>query len=192
MPATSPASKGSPPANAAAPHQYVALPGTIRIDELQFVQRGDESSQVLGPHAARCEAFLEHRDQVVDRGSAVERVEAAGAHVERLGQRPTGEKCSGYTFNLGPTPDQFLPRRMETPSPDILQEVIDKLAAAERPVIVAGRGAMMSGARDELVKLGERVGALLATSLQGKGFFAGEEWNVGIAGAFASPPSPGS
>ena len=42
--------------------------------------------------------------------SAVERVEAAGARVERLDQRPTGEKCSGYTFNLGPTPDQFLPR----------------------------------------------------------------------------------
>jgi len=39
------------------------------------------------------------------------------------------------------------------------------------------------------VKLGERVGALLATSLQGKGFFAGEEWNVGIAGAFASEPT---
>ncbi len=84
---------------------------------------------------------------------------------------------------------QFLPRRMETPSPDILQEVIDKLAAAERPVIVAGRGAMMAGCRDDLVKLGERTGALLATTLQGKGFFAGEEWNVGISGAFASEPT---
>lgn len=84
---------------------------------------------------------------------------------------------------------QFLPRRMETPSPDILQEVIDKLAAAERPVIVAGRGAMMAGARDELVKLGDRVGALMATTLQGKGFFAGHEWNVGISGAFASEPT---
>ena len=33
------------------------------------------------------------------------------------------------------------------------------------------------------------VGALLATSLQGKGYFAGQPWDIGIAGAFASEPS---
>ena len=84
---------------------------------------------------------------------------------------------------------QFLPKRMETPAPDILAEVIEKLIAAERPVIVAGRGAIVSGAKDEIVKLAERTGALLATSLQGKGLFAGHEWNVGISGAFAAEPA---
>lgn len=84
---------------------------------------------------------------------------------------------------------QFLPKRMETPAPDILEEVIEKLAAAERPVIVAGRGAIISGAKDEIIKLAERTGALLATSLQGKGLFAGHEWNVGISGAFAAEPA---
>ncbi len=84
---------------------------------------------------------------------------------------------------------QFLPKRMETPAPDILAEVIDKLATAERPVIVAGRGAIISGAKDEIVKLADRTGALLATSLQGKGLFAGHEWNVGISGAFAAEPA---
>ena len=80
-------------------------------------------------------------------------------------------------------------RCMETPAPDILAEVVEKLAAAERPVIVAGRGAIMAGAKEELIKLGERTGALLATSLQGKSLFAGHEWNVGISGAFASEPT---
>ncbi len=84
---------------------------------------------------------------------------------------------------------EFLPKRMETPAPDILAEVVEKLASAERPVIVAGRGAIMAGAREELIKLGERTGALLATSLQGKSLFAGHEWNVGISGAFASEPT---
>ena len=84
---------------------------------------------------------------------------------------------------------QFLPKRMETPAPDILAEVIEKLIAAERPVIVAGRGAIMAGAKDEIVKLADRTGALLATSLQGKGLFAGHEWNVGISGAFAAEPA---
>jgi thiamine pyrophosphate-dependent acetolactate synthase large subunit-like protein len=83
----------------------------------------------------------------------------------------------------------FLPPRMETPSPDALAPVIEKLIAAERPVIIAGRGARASNARDVIIELADRVGALLATSLQGKGYFAGHPWDIGIAGAFASAPS---
>jgi acetolactate synthase-1/2/3 large subunit len=86
-------------------------------------------------------------------------------------------------------PTQFLPPRVETPSPELLAPVIDKLIAAERPVIVAGRGAIASNAKDEIIELADRVGALLATSLQGKGYFAGQPWDIGIAGAFASAPS---
>jgi acetolactate synthase I/II/III large subunit len=84
---------------------------------------------------------------------------------------------------------QFLPTRIETPNPDQLGPVIEKLVAAERPVIIGGRGAIMAGARDEIVKLADRVGALLATALQGKGLFAGHQWDVGISGAFASAPT---
>ncbi|SPE22207.1 conserved hypothetical protein [Burkholderiales bacterium] len=84
---------------------------------------------------------------------------------------------------------QFLPPRVETPSPDRLAPVIEKLIAAERPVIIAGRGARAADAKNELIRLADRVGALLATSLQGKGYFAGHAWDIGIAGAFASAPS---
>ena len=41
---------------------------------------------------------------------------------------------------------------------------------------------MVAGAGD----LVDRTGALLATSLVGKGLFAGQEWDVGISGVFAS------
>ena len=84
---------------------------------------------------------------------------------------------------------QFLPRRIETPNPDQLAPVIEKLMAAKRPVIIGGRGAIMAGAKDEIVKLADRTGALLATSLQGKGLFAGHPWAVGISGTFASAPT---
>ncbi len=84
---------------------------------------------------------------------------------------------------------RFLPPRVEAPSADLLGPVIEKLIAAERPVIVAGRGARAANAKDEIVRLADRVGALLATSLQGKGYFAGHPWDIGIAGAFASAPS---
>ncbi len=83
----------------------------------------------------------------------------------------------------------FLPPRVEAPSADLLGPVIEKLIAAERPVIIAGRGARAANAKDEIVRLADRVGALLATSLQGKGYFAGHPWDIGIAGAFASAPS---
>ena len=98
------------------------------------------------------------------------------------------EEDFDWDYEYRPSTD-FLPPRMETPSPDLLAPVIEKLIAAERPVIIAGRGARAANAKDEIVKLADRVGALLATSLQGKGYFAGHPWDIGIAGAFASAPS---
>jgi thiamine pyrophosphate-dependent acetolactate synthase large subunit-like protein len=61
----------------------------------------------------------------------------------------------------------------------------DRLAAADRPVFVAGRGARHAGA--ELRSLAEWTGALLATSAVAAGLFAGSPWSLGISGGFASP-----
>ena len=58
---------------------------------------------------------------------------------------------------------------------------------AERPVIVAGRGAVLAGAGPALRALGERTGALLATSAVANGLFRGDPFDLGIAGGFASP-----
>jgi len=61
------------------------------------------------------------------------------------------------------------------------------LAAAERPLLLAGRGAVLSGAGASLERLAEQTGALLATSAVADGLFAGNPWCVGISGGFASP-----
>jgi thiamine pyrophosphate-dependent acetolactate synthase large subunit-like protein len=98
------------------------------------------------------------------------------------------EETIDWDYEYQPS-TRFLPPRIKTPSPDLLAPVIEKLVAAERPVIIAGRGAIASGAKDAIIELADRVGALLATSLQGKGYFAGHPWDIGIAGAFASAPS---
>lgn len=74
------------------------------------------------------------------------------------------------------------------PAERAVAAVADLLDASERPVIVAGRGAALSeGGREALEALGERVGALLATSAMGHGLFAGHPYSVGISGGFASP-----
>ena len=55
------------------------------------------------------------------------------------------------------------------------------------PLILAGRGAVLSGAEDALIALAERSGALLATSVCGHGLFADNPWSLGICGGFSSP-----
>lgn len=72
------------------------------------------------------------------------------------------------------------------PDPELVQRVADMIAAARRPIVLAGRGVMRSGAREALIALGERCGALYATSLFAKGLFDGNRWDIGIAGAYAS------
>jgi acetolactate synthase I/II/III large subunit len=73
------------------------------------------------------------------------------------------------------------------PNPEDVRRLVDALASAEHPLILAGRGAVLAGAEAALVALAERSGALLATSICGHGLFAGNPWSVGISGGFASP-----
>jgi acetolactate synthase-1/2/3 large subunit len=61
------------------------------------------------------------------------------------------------------------------------------LAESKRPLILAGRGAVLSGAREALERLAERCGALLTTSAVAYGLFKGNPWYLGISGGFASP-----
>jgi thiamine pyrophosphate-dependent acetolactate synthase large subunit-like protein len=65
--------------------------------------------------------------------------------------------------------------------------VAELLARADRPVLIAGRGAVLSGAGPALRRLGELSGAILATSAVANGLFAGDPFAVGIAGGFSSP-----
>ncbi|MGH3483877.1 MAG: thiamine pyrophosphate-binding protein, partial [Nocardioidaceae bacterium] len=71
------------------------------------------------------------------------------------------------------------------PDSDGLAALVDALRTARRPVFVAGRGAR--GSRDELRRLGETCGALLATSAVAKGLFHDDPWSLDVSGGFASP-----
>ncbi len=71
------------------------------------------------------------------------------------------------------------------PAAGAVDDLAALIAAAERPVFVAGRGAR--GAGRELRALGATSGALLATSAVAHGLFVGDEFALGISGGFASP-----
>lgn len=72
------------------------------------------------------------------------------------------------------------------PSEAELDAAAETLAGAARPIVLAGRGALVSGARENLICLADRAGALLAHSLPLKGYFAGHPFDLGVAGGFSS------
>jgi acetolactate synthase-1/2/3 large subunit len=72
------------------------------------------------------------------------------------------------------------------PPPAVIGAAADLLASSARPLILAGRGAVVAEARDALLALAERTGALVGTSLLAKGLFAGDPYDVGVCGGYAS------
>lgn len=69
-----------------------------------------------------------------------------------------------------------------------LEELAALVAAAHRPVVLAGRGAGTPGAVAALRELAERIGAPVATTLRGKGCFVDEPFDIGVWGTLATPP----
>ncbi len=88
--------------------------------------------------------------------------------------------------NLQPLELAPAPARLH-PDPHSVERLADALSRAQRPLILGGRGAVISDAEAALIALAERTGALLATSVCGHGLFSGNPWSLGISGGFSSP-----
>ena len=134
-------------------------------------------------------------------GAAAERVATPGTalgDLQRALRRAREERCAvlldlpldvqaavvpADTQPAAPAPTMAPP----APAPQAVAAAADLLAGAHRPLVLAGRGAVAAGAGPALEALGERVGALLATSANGHGLFAGNPFALGIAGGFATP-----
>jgi acetolactate synthase-1/2/3 large subunit len=85
-----------------------------------------------------------------------------------------------------PSSDLAPVRQRPGPDPVLVDRVVDMIAEAEKPIIVAGRGVIWSGAAKAVEALAAQSGALVATTLLGKGLFDGNPYSLDIAGAFAS------
>ncbi|MFF2347647.1 thiamine pyrophosphate-binding protein [Pseudarthrobacter sp. NPDC058119] len=72
------------------------------------------------------------------------------------------------------------------PDDVLVGRVAAALEQAERPLIIAGRGVHLSGSGAVLREVGDRVGALFATSLMARNVFD-SPWDLGIAGGFSAP-----
>ena len=134
-------------------------------------------------------------------GAASDRVHSAATaadDAQRAYQRAVIERrpvLLNLPIDVQPQPpEETQPRQPPLPAlpvPDPAAESVaalaDLLQNAQRPVILAGRGAVLANAREALERLGAMTGALLATSAPANGLFAGLPYAVGISGGFASP-----
>lgn len=73
-----------------------------------------------------------------------------------------------------------------TPGQDDVAKLAAMLHASKRPVLLAGRGAFRSGAREALIALADRSGALIATTLLAKDWFQNYPYAVGLSGGFST------
>ena len=151
-----------------------ALRSNFRIDQAGLVESvGAVAERVHGPATALADVARAVRRARVERRAVVLMLPLdvqAMAVPDGAAAPPAGPRLSA-------------PR----PSDDAVTEVADLLASAQRPAILAGRGAVLAGAGPALRALGERTGAVLATSAVANGLFAGDAYDLGISGGFSSP-----
>lgn len=72
------------------------------------------------------------------------------------------------------------------PDPRQIEEVARLLRDAQRIVVLAGRGAVLSCAGNTAHELARRIGALTATTLPARGLFHDDAHCLGIAGGFST------
>ncbi|MBO0784129.1 MAG: thiamine pyrophosphate-binding protein, partial [Ktedonobacteraceae bacterium] len=78
--------------------------------------------------------------------------------------------------------------RTQAPRAD-LEAILAALLSAQRPVIVAGGGVVLSGAWDEVTRMAELLHIPVATTINGKGSINEmHEWSIGVIGGNGARP----
>jgi acetolactate synthase I/II/III large subunit len=81
---------------------------------------------------------------------------------------------------------KFFPGDRVAPNADSLERAADIIASAQKPIIIVGRGAIWSDAGNAVKKLGQRTGALIATTLMAKNWLSDADYHVGISGFYGT------
>jgi thiamine pyrophosphate-dependent acetolactate synthase large subunit-like protein len=151
-----------------------ALTSNFRIDQHDLVESvGAIADRVHGPRTAADDAqrayhraLTERRPVVLMLPIDIQPQPAASAEPQQPPPPPLG------------APE---------PNPHAIAAAAELIATASNPAIIAGRGAVLADAGEALERLGQRIGAILATSAPANGLFAGLPYALGISGGFASP-----
>lgn len=159
---------GEAPTTAAWTIQQIDQAPLVRACGVEYIQIQSVQHALDRVREALCVAQYERRPVVIGVADNLQRV--------RLRESPP------YTPSSA-----FIPRpQAVAPDPEAVEEMAQLIAAAQRPIIVAGRGVMQAGAKAEVLELGRRCGALLATTLPARGLFDDHDYAIGIGGGWSS------
>jgi acetolactate synthase I/II/III large subunit len=99
-----------------------------------------------------------------------------------------GADADAPTIYAEPACRQFPSYRTQAPTAT-LQQMLAALLAAKRPLLVAGGGAVLSGAWQEITQLAERLHVPVGTTINGKGSIVeSHPWSVGVIGGNGGRP----
>ncbi len=154
----------------------------------EYVQRFDQAR-----FAAACEAGFVRMQSPDNADDAVRKA----FYLAKLESRPIMLSCpmdyqqknfEDADEEYQPSSTVFTPGAVH-PDAKALERAADIVASSKKTVIVVGRGAQWAGAGEAVLKLGERTGALIATSLLVRTWLNESEWHAGISGTYGSRPA---
>ncbi|MFB7222712.1 thiamine pyrophosphate-binding protein [Streptomyces sp. NPDC056227] len=136
---------------------------------------------VVLPSGAGFEQVRSPQTVAEDVGTAIRR-----AHLEKrpvVLNVPVEFQWEEVEYNK--TEPAFVEPQAVAPDPAALDTAVGIIASANRPIVLAGRGASSPRAKQALLRLAERIGAPVATTLRGKDLFRGERFDLGICGTLS-------
>src|SRR5881227_2221324 len=162
----------------------VAFVGESPTTDEEYIQRFDQSR-----FAEACESGFV---RVLSPDSAYDNVRKA-FYLAKMQSRPimlsapmdTQQKTMDDDDEYLPS-SAVIPGALAYPNPSSIDQAVDMIGTAQRPVVLVGRGAVWSSAGDAAVKLAQRIGAVLATTLQAKGWLHEDPFNIGISGFYGT------
>jgi acetolactate synthase I/II/III large subunit len=107
-------------------------------------------------------------------------------HLRLLGSHGQGVEGEGELQPLAEPQFSSLPPFRPAPEMERCRQAVEMLSKAQKPIIVAGGGVVVSGAQAELVELAEKLQLPVATSLTAKGAIPDNHpLSVGVCGTYS-------
>ena len=158
--------------------KLLLLAGDVGVGDRRNVQNIDQQ-RLIETLGARCLVATSARSAVVELAAAFRHIESRlGVAVLDL---PVDVQRRSVDPLAPPPGWRTPPRLLVEPDPEAIQEAAELLVAADRPALLVGRGGIAAGAA--VLRLGERLGAPVITTLRAKGLGHGHPLVAGVSGA---------
>jgi len=167
----------------------IALSGTTNTNTRYRYEYQEVEQTSMFPAMTKWAGQLPHPDRIADVLRTVIRTAVSGVP----GPAYLGIPADWFGRPLSSAPDLYaesafmkVPALRVAPLAQDIERAVALLATAERPVLIAGGGVMLSKAWQELIALAETLNAPVVTTLAGKGSIADTHpLSVGAAGRYS-------